>query len=161
MFRFSFSSYSHSLGSSIIIQHPLSWSIHWMVTLLAMTTTVSGGIHKLKAWNATPLQALPLAKTQARIVSLPPAINRLAARRFNLAAFLVIRVHLATNAHSDMEPTWILPTRMTRLTLHRLTNKVHVAVQPREKNDHKGIVLVSCFWCSLMHFFLEAAFPLW
>ena len=133
MFRFSFFFYSHSLGSLMIIQHPLSWSIHRMATLLVMTTTVAGGIHKVKARNTTPPQALPLAKTQARIVSLPPAINRQAARRFNLAAFSVIRVHLATNAHRDVEPTWILPTRMMRSTLHCLTNKVYVAMRPREK----------------------------
>jgi hypothetical protein len=145
MFRFSFFSYSHLLGSLMIIQHPLLWSIHRMATLLVMTTTVAGGIHELKARNATPPQALPLAKTQARIVSLLPAINRRAARRFNLAAFSVIRVHLATNSHRDVEPTWTLPTRMTRPTLHRLANKVHVAARPREKNDRKGIVFVSCF----------------
>jgi hypothetical protein len=144
---FPFFFYSHLLGSSTTTRHPLLWSIHWMETLQAMTMvpTVAGGIHELEAPNATPLQALPLVKTQARIVSLPPAINRRAARRFNLAAFSVIRVHLATNAHRDVELTWILPTRMTRPTLHRIANKVHVAARPREKNDRKGIVFVSCF----------------
>jgi hypothetical protein len=139
----------------MIIRHPLLWSIRRMETLRAMTMTVARGIHKLKARNATPLQALPLAKTQAWIVSLPPAIHRQAATRLNLAGFSVIRAHLATNAHRDVEPNWISPTRMTRSTLHRLANKVHVAARPRRKKGCKGTVFVPCFWRSLMPFFSQ------
>jgi hypothetical protein len=102
-----------------------------METLRGMTMTVARGILELKARNATPPQALPLAKTQARIVSPPPAIHRRAATKLNLAAFSVIRAHLATNAHRDVEPNWISPTRMARSTLHHLANKVHVAARPR------------------------------
>ena len=145
MFFFSFFFYSHLVGSLTIIRHPLLWSIRRMETLQTMTMTVAGGILELKARNATPPQVLPLQKTQARIVSLPPSIRRRAATRLNLAAFSVIRAHLATNAHRDVEPNWISPTWMTRSTLHHLANKVHVAARPREKKDRKGIVFVYCF----------------
>ena len=102
------------------IQHPLSWSIHWLKTLqaMAMVLTVMGGIHELEMPNTTPLHTLPLAITQAQIASLPPAIHHQAATRLILAALLVIRVCLAINTYRDVEPTWISPTWRMPSTLH-------------------------------------------